>query len=238
MRALGLDPSLRSYGWCIYDGNASKPRKRRVASGHEATLSTTVPVARFSHFRALVGDLLRRFDVDVVGLESPAYGGGHFSEIHFGLMMYSREAVFAARKDLVLYDPTTLKYLTGFGASASKQDMQKYVQLDTMDPVVINNDEADAYCVGHFATRFMMIRSGDLDPSSISKQEKRVFLSRTKTVKTVRGKVRRRSAHVFRENSRFFEFSKVPPGSVNLPDKDAIDPTLLTWLLEEESKRL
>lgn len=231
MRSLGLDPSLRSYGWCICDEDAPTERKRRVASGHEATLSTTVPVARFIHFRSLVTDLLNRFRVDVVGLESPAYGGGAFSERHFGLMMYSREAVFEARKDLVLFDPTTLKYLTGQGSQASKQDMQRFVQLNTMDPRLIQSDEADAFCAAMFATRFMKIRDGSLNPNALSKFEKRVFLQRTKKKKlALGGSVTKRTAHVFRENSRFFAFSKVPKGDLSLPDKDMISQDLLKWL--------
>jgi Holliday junction resolvasome RuvABC endonuclease subunit len=231
MRALGLDPSLRAYGWCIFDSEASSKRKRRVISGHEKTLPTTVLEVRFVHFRSLVTDLLRRFSVDVVGLESPAYGGGHFSENHFGLMMYSREAVFEARKDLVLFDPTTLKYLTGRGSQASKQDMQRFVQLETMNPNPIQNDEADAFCAARFATRFMQVREGLLDPDDLSKFEKRVFLQRTRKVKRVLGgSVTKRTAHVFRENSRFFAYSKVPQGDVDLPDKDAINPDLLKWL--------
>lgn len=235
MRALGLDPSLRAYGWCVYDSSAKEPRGRRVASGHEATLSTTVPSARFMHFRALVKDLLRRYRVDVVGLESPAYGGGYFSENHFGLMMFSREAVFEARKDLVLYDPTTLKYLTGHGSKASKQDMQRFVQLDTMDPAPIQNDEADAYCVGRFTVRFMEVRSGLLGPEALTAQEKRVFLQRTRKRKlALGGTVTKKTAHVFRENSRFFEFSRVPAGETSLPDKSSINPELLEWLDSED----
>ena len=232
MRALGLDPSLRSYGWCVYDSLA-EGKEKRVASGHEATLPSTVPEARFIHFRALVRDLLRRWRVDVVGLESPAYGGGAYSETHFGLMMYSREAVFESRTDLVLFDPTTLKYLTG-KSDASKSDMQRFVQLQTMDPDPLQADEADAFCAAHFAVRFMKVRSGELDPDAISRQERRVFLQRTKTVKTIRGKRRRRTAHAFRENSRFFQFSKVPEGSTDLPDKDLVEPGLLAWLEDQD----
>ena len=235
MRALGLDPSLRAYGWCVYDSDAEEPRGRRVMSGHEATLSSTVPSARFMHVRALVKDLLRRFRVDVVGIESPAYGGGAFSENHFGLMMYSREAVFESRTDLVLYDPTTVKYLTGCGSSASKQDMQRHVQLDTMDPAPIQNDEADAYIVGRFAVRFMQVRSGALKPGDLTAQEKRVFLQRTRKRKlALGGTVTKKTAQVFRENSRFYEFSRVPPGDTSLPDKSSINPKLLEWLDSED----
>jgi Holliday junction resolvasome RuvABC endonuclease subunit len=231
MRTLGLDPSLRSYGWCVYDSEALEPRARLVASGHEGTLSDVVPVARFMHFRAVVADLLRRYSVDGVGIESPAYGGGPFSETHFGLMMFSLEAVFEARKDTVLFDPSTLKSMAAGKGSASKADMQRAVQLDTMNPGQVQSDEADAYCVARHAARFLMLRSGALTPDDLSPREKRVFLERKRRRKLMgKGVVVRRTAHVFRENSRFFTFSSVPPGDVKLPAKSMIDQGLLSWL--------
>ena len=231
MRSLGLDPSLRSYGWCVYDSGATRPRDRRVASGHEGTLSDVVPVARFMHFRSMVEDLLRRYSVDVVGLESPAYGGGPFSETHFGLMMFSLEAVFEVRKDCVLFDPVTLKSMATGKGDASKADMQKAVQLDTMNPDPVQSDEADAYCVARHAARFMMLRRGEMQPDDLCKKEKTVFLERKRKKKVAgRGVVVKRTAHVFRENSRFFTFSSVPAGDVKLPDKAMISPQLATWL--------
>jgi len=234
MRTLGLDPSLRAYGWCVYDSEAPI-RERRVASGHEGTLSLTVPVARFMHFRSMVVDLLDRYEVQAVGIESPAYGGGPFSENHFGLMMFSLEAIFEYRKDCVLFDPTTLKFLVG-KSTFGKMDMQRFVQLDTMDPKVINNDEADAYCVARFASRFMNLRSSNLDPSDLSENEKRVFLQRTRKLKSAAGIQRvKRTAHAFRENSRFFCFSQVPRGDVKLPSRGQINPDLLKWLSDEDT---
>lgn len=238
MLSLGLDPSLRAYGWAVYDSDpAINPKSRRVASGHEGTLSLQVPVARFMHFRALVRDLLDRFkEIQVVGVESPAYGGGPFSENHFGLMMFSLEAVFEKRIDCVLFDPTTLKYLVG-KATAGKMDMQRFVQLDTMDSKTINNDEADAYCVARFAARFTEIREGKLAVQYLSENEQKVFISRSKKVKTASGgKIVKRTAHVFRENSRFFSFSKIPAGDVALPSKSSIDSELLTWLDSTEAE--
>ena len=202
-----------------------------AASGHEGTLSDLVPVARFMHFRALVSDLLRRFSVDGVGIESPAYGGGPFSETHFGLMMFSLEAVFEARKDTVLFDPATLKIMAAGKGDASKTDMQKAVQMDTMNPGQIQSDEADAYCVAKHAARFLMLRSGALSPDDLSPKERRVFLERQRKRKLMGKSVMvKKTAHVFRENSRFFTFSSVPPGDVKLPERSMIDQGLLSWL--------
>jgi Holliday junction resolvasome RuvABC endonuclease subunit len=234
MRALGLDPSLRAYGWCVYDSGVLRPKDRLVASGHDGTLPTTVPVARFMHYRSLVRDILSRFRVDVVGIESPAYGGGPFSETHFGLMMYTLEAVFERRIDCVLFDPVTVKLLTGSG-SATKSDVQRFVQADRMSPDVVQGDEADAYCIGKFASRFKESMTEVISKSDLTERELRVFYTRKKKVKTLAGTRVKRVAHAFRENSRFFQFSKVPEGSVDLPSKSAIEPALLKWLEDSET---
>jgi Holliday junction resolvasome RuvABC endonuclease subunit len=230
MLALGLDPSLKSYGFVIYED-----KNKIVAKGHEGTIKTHVPVTRYIHFRSLVNELLNRWDVQVVGIESPAYGVGAFSERHFGLMMYSLEAIFDHRKDVILFDPSTLKFMIRAGLNekvgmVTKYDVQKYVSLDTMNPKLINNDEADAYCIAKFSSRFYKLINGDLDPKHLSSAEMRVFLSRTKKSKLNNLLKVKKTAHLFSENSRFYRFSKVPPGSVDLPSKADINPKLLTFL--------
>lgn len=230
MRALGFDPSLRNYGWAAYNSDAPVPSLRKVASGREGTVPLTVPVARFIHFRALVANLLRRYKVDVVGIESPAFSGGPFSEAHYGLMLFTLEAVFDRRVDCVLFDPSTVKLLVGKG-NAKKSDIIDYVQRDLMTSLPLSSDEADAYCIAKFAARFMLLRRGELSPDDLSSGEQRAFLTRSRRKKKSDGSVSvKRTAHVFRANSRFFEFSKVPSGSVNLPNRSDIDPRLIDWL--------
>lgn len=234
MLVLGLDPSLRAYGWCVYDSKAG-PRTRLVASGHEGTLNSIVPVVRFMHFRSLVRDKIQKYGVEAVGIESPAYGGGPFSEAHFGLMMFSLEAVFENRLDCVLFDPATLKYLAKSDPNKrgvfGKLDMQKYVMMDTNSTKPINNNEADAYCVAHFCSRMIDTVNGNLDPNFLSETEKAVFIGRTKTIKRSSGvKIVKRTAYAFRENNRFFKFSHVPHGNVNLPYKSQINLNLLDFL--------
>ena len=187
------------------------------------------------HFRALVRSLVERFDPDAVGIESPAYQAGPFQRIHFGLMMFSLEAVFERRKDCVLFDPATLKLLAKGDpkkrrGSMSKLDMQRQVQLDTMDVSVIDNNEADAYLVALYAARFAMLKSGAIPPSALTPSETSVFLTRARRVKTVKGTVTKRVAHVFRENSRHFQFSEVPPGRVDLPSKSSIPKDIVDYL--------
>jgi len=233
MRALGLDPSLTSFGWCVYDSSAPTGPRKLVASGHEGTLNDLVPVARFMHARSLVESLLRRYKVDVVGIESPAYDGGPFQTAHFGLMMFAMEPVFERRKDLVLFDPTTLKFVSAGKSDASKADMQKAVQLDRMSPDLVQSDESDAYLVAKNAARFKMLWAGELSPDDLTPLEQRVFLQRMRQPSKSSKRPAKRVAHVFRQNSRFFELSKVPPGSVTLPQKSDIPPELLRFLEEK-----
>jgi Holliday junction resolvasome RuvABC endonuclease subunit len=230
MRALGIDPSLTSLGYCVYDSEALTRPRRLVHSGHEGTLGDLVPVARFMHARTVVESLLRRFDVDVVGVESPAFTAGPFSTTHFALMMFISEVVFERRKDFVLFDPTTLKLISAGKSTASKSEMQRAVQLDRMSTELTQADEADAYHIGKSAARFTMLRKGLLGPEDLDENEKHVFLKREKKSKKASSKPVRKVAHIFRANSRYFEFSRVPPGSVSLPDRSEIRPELLEWL--------
>lgn len=230
MRTLGLDPSLTGYGWCVYDSCPERRQDSLVASGHERTYADAVPVARLMHVRALVADLLRRFAVSAVGVESPAYNkDDQFAKIHYSLMMYSLEAAFLSRKDVVLFDPTTVKFLTG-NKSATKQDMQKFVQLDRMSADLVQSDEADAYCVARATARFVALRNGDLRPEDLTQNERRTFLERSRKRKTAFGQKTVRTGHLFQENSRYFAFSKIPAGDINLPSRSQIDPGLLRWL--------
>lgn len=238
MLVLGLDPSLTAFGWALHD-DAADGRARRPSSGHEGTLPSSVPVARYLQHQAMVEDVLARNNVAAVGIESPAYEAGPFQTIHFGLMMFSLVPIFEARKDVVLFDPATLKYLAredpARKGAMGKMDMQRRVQLDTMDTRVIDNNEADAYLVGKYTARMMRLADGSLRPEDLTPCERRVFLERQKTVKRMGQKVRKRVAHAFRENSRFFRFSLVPPGEVKLPQKSSVRPEILDFLssLEE-----
>lgn len=234
MRTLGSDPSLTGYGWAIHDSDATG-LKRRIASGHENTLPSTVPVARFMHFQSLINSLIERYEPDAVGIESPAYSAGPFQSIHFGLMMFSLVPVFEKRINCALFDPATLKLLAKGDpkekrGAMGKLDMQRKVQLDTLDSNVIDNNEADAYLVAYFTARLVQLMNGKLDPSQLTPAEKRVFILRTKTIKTMAGKKIKRVGHVFRENSRFYEYSRIPIGSVALPRKHEIKKEVLDFI--------
>jgi len=239
MKIMGIDPSLTGFGIAVIDDQV-QGLSRRVISRHEATLPTTIPVTRFMHFRSLVNDVLNEYQPDLVGIESPAYDAGPFQVIHYSLMTYSLEAIFNHRKDVILFDPATLKSLVrGTNPNnkgiMTKMDMQRFVMQETMDTQVIHDGEADAYCIAHFAGRFKSLMEGNLDPVTLNPSEYRVFLGKTKNVKTLKGVIKKRIGHAFRENSRYFRFSDVPKGSVDLPKRSMIPQELVSFLEQQET---
>ena len=221
MISLGLDPSLTNYGWCVLNDMA-KGRSRRIASGSHSTTPDMIPVVRFMQFRSMVDDLISKYDPDVIGIESPAYDGP-FQVIHHGLLLFSLESIFKHRKDVVFYDPSTLKSLIRGNKNVKgpihKIDVQKFVSLDMLSPDLLPHDEADAYALSFFATRIFKLLDGKIQREDLSESEKRIFLDKTKKVKTLKGIIQKSTGHVFRENSRIFKFSKVSVGDIKLPDK-------------------
>ncbi len=239
MISLGIDPSLTGFGWAIHD-NSATGLARIIDSGHMGTPTDMVPVMRFVVFRDLVDRVMKMHNPDCVGMESPAYTGA-FQVVHHGLMLYAMEAVFYNRRDLVLFDPSTLKSLlrgmTGCTGAINKADVQRWVSLDTMDASVINHNQADAYALGFNAARFFSLLGGHLAPESLNEYEAKIFLERTKTVKTLKGPIQKNMAHAFRENQRYFRFSQIATGDVKLPAKQQIDPSLVSFLDERSLVR-
>jgi Holliday junction resolvasome RuvABC endonuclease subunit len=211
--ALGLDPSLRGFGWCIH--NASTTGKDRVfARGRWSTSSKTIWVERYVLLRKEVQDLLDRYLlVEAVGVESPPFGE-LWSEGLYALFLVVNEAIWSRRKDVVYFDPSTVKMLTKEDPSIRKgkmfkSDMIDAAKADTGIPKW-NSDEADAYHVARFAARFWMLLRGEIQESDLTPSEYRAF-ARIHTF--MRGKRKGetiKTGAMFKENQRFFRFSLLP----------------------------
>lgn len=224
MIALGIDPSLTAFAYAVHDSSAQN-FARRIASGHETTQSTEVLAARLANLRSYTRDLLRSYpDIEVVGIESPAYSAGPFAHTHFALMQGCLEVAFEFRKDVVLFDPASLKYLakrdpSKFKGKVDKSTMQNFVKLDTTNPETIKHDEADAYVVAYFAARFMGLLRGMIPAEALDPAEHHKFVGSSKTVKTSIGTRTKKTALLYRENQLFFQYSRIPPGSIEMPQK-------------------
>ena len=154
-------------------------------------------------------------EIEAVGVESPPFGES-YSEGLYGLFLYVCEAVYQHRKDVVFFDPWTVKALVKMDAtirrgSMDKRDMVEAARIDTgILKGRFNHNEADAYHIGRFAARFWEFVNGvitekELVPSELNSWYRtHEFKRGVKAGKTVI------TGLSFKENDRFFRFSLIP----------------------------
>lgn len=213
MITLGLDPSLTGFGWCVIDSRKAPGEGRVVAKGVVKTLASTVFVLRYVSLRDTLIELLKEHSsVENVGVESPPFGE-QFSEGLYGLFLYVNEALALQRKDVVYFDPLTVKALAKMDSSVRKGTMDKrdMIEAARVDSGLTpwNHNEADAYIIARSASRFWEYMGGYLEESELTPSERGSFL-RIHTVK--RGPLAGQTVKkglVFRESDRFFRFSSL-----------------------------
>jgi len=211
MITLGIDPSLTGFGWCVHD-SAALGVKRILASGVISTRSSEVYVTRYIALRSTLAALLDHYPVEAVGVESPPYGE-LFSEGLYALFVYVNEAIYVSRKNVVYFDPSTLKMLAKMDPKIRRGAMDKPDMVAAAKAEVgvkLNHNIADAYIIGRSAARFWELDSGVLTQDELTPAELRSF-SRTHTFsKGHRAGQTVRDGLIFRENDRFFKFSQRP----------------------------
>lgn len=221
MISLGMDPSLTGFGWCVHDSSAVGPA-RIVAKGLFQTSAREIFVARYMYLREQVFKLLDTYpQVQVVGTESPAYGE-QYSEGLYALFTYVNEAVYVKRKDIVYFDPGSLKMLAKEDPRVRKgkmfkTDMVDAARADTGIKGRFNHNEADAYHVSRFAARFFEFLTGEITTEDLLPSEHRAFARIHTFVKGKRAGQTVKSGAIYKEGQRFFRFS--------LLDHDGISKT-------------
>jgi Holliday junction resolvasome RuvABC endonuclease subunit len=233
MITLGLDPSLTGFGWCVHNPNVVGER-RVIALGVINTPASQVFVSRYGNLRAALVHLLDIFpEIQAVGVESPPFGE-QFSEGLYALFVYVNEAIYVSRRNVVYFDPLTLKLLAKMDPNIRKGTMDKsdMIEAARADTGIRrwNNNAADAYLIARSAARFWqfetkIISEEELTPSERhSFQRVHVFTRGEKAGRTVR------SGLIFREDERFYRFSQVPP--------DPEEEEFRKWLSQRGSKVL
>jgi Holliday junction resolvasome RuvABC endonuclease subunit len=214
MITLGLDPSMTGFGWCVHNSNVVGTG-RVVAKGRFTTSSKAIFVQRYIELRSSVEDVLNKYpQIEGVGVESPPFGE-LWSEGLYGLFVMVNEAIYKHRKDVVYFDPVTLKMLVKVEPDArygmlDKADMVMAAKTDTGIKGTFNHNEADAYHIARFSARFWLFFKGDLLEEHLSDAEWRAF-ARIHTFKRGQraGQVAKLGA-VYKEGQRFFRFSQIP----------------------------
>lgn len=211
MITLGLDPSLTGFGWCIHNSSVVGPN-RVVNKGREVTTSKDIFVERYIRLRELVNRLLNEHpEIEAVGVESPIFGAT-FSSGAYALFVMVNEAVFLHRKDVVYFDPSTVKLLAKMDPKVRKGEMRKSdmvaaARADTGIKGRFNHDEADAYHVARFAARFWDLDQGKITENDLTPSELHTFLRTHTYKKGKRAGQTVKSGTMFREDDRFFRFS-------------------------------
>ena len=213
MISLGLDPSLTGFGWCVHDSAADGPA-RVVDRGRFATSSKAIFVQRYIELRESVAGVLDTYSgIEAVGVESPPFGE-QYSEGLYALFLMVNEAIYTRRKDVVYFDPGTLKMLVKEDPSVRKgkmfkTDMVEAAKADTGIRGKFNHNEADAYHIARYAARFFEFVSGKISEDVLTPAEHRAF---AKVHTFTRGKRKGetvRAGAAFKENQRFFRFSEI-----------------------------
>ena len=212
MAALGLDPSLRGFGWCIHDASAVGAQ-RVIAKGRWATSARDIWVARYVELREHICVLLdENPQIDCVGVESPPFGE-QFSEGLYALFVFVNEAVWSRRRDVVHFDPGTVKMLAKQDPKLRKGKMFKSDMIDAAKADTglprWNADEADAYHIARHAARFWGLVRGEISLEELTPSELRAFAREHTFVRGKRAGQTVRSGAVFKENQRFFRFSSL-----------------------------
>ena len=213
---LGLDPSLRNFGWVLMEDDGTFLDK-----GMMSTKADMVFVQRYIFLREGLREIVQKVQTDHpdktlrVGIESPIFND-LYSEGMYGLFLYSNEALMLEKVDTVYLSPNQVKsHASAFlnrpkGWKMGKGDMVDAVKQATEGQGAKrwNHHQADAYWVGRTAGRFWQLIEGTIDISDLSELEVRHFTAYEKFVRGKKaGKVKRKGI-TYKENDRFFRWSE------------------------------
>jgi Holliday junction resolvasome RuvABC endonuclease subunit len=215
---LGLDPSMRSFGWSIVDLDAVGAG-RIVERGTFRTGARDFFLDRYTYLQQQLIDLVSTHKgvVDMVGCESPVFGE-QYSEGLYGLYLFTMVALRRSGVDVVLFTPPQLKALARGclgGRKMFKVDVQDWAKSLVTVPgsavrakLRINSHEADASVAAWYAGRFARFVTGALSAADLNSVEAHVFLREHRITRGMRAGLLEKKGLVYRENDRFFLFSR------------------------------
>jgi len=213
MIILGLDPSLRQYGWALHDTEGTGPG-RCVDRGRFQTKvrDFTDEISRYVYLRKCLEELIEAHPtIEAIGIETPVMNE-FYSEGMYGLFLFSLEGIKRQAQDVVFLAPPQVKRFAKDllerpgGWSMGKMDMCQAAQEDTTIGTW-NHNEADAYLVAAMAGRFWQFYVGDLEEDDLTPYEKQTF---TLIREITRGKRKGETeikGILHREGDRFFLWS-------------------------------
>lgn len=126
MLTLGLDPSLTSYGWCVYD-NTKVGVEKVVERGRWKTTAAEDEIARYLYLRASLRTLVRKYDIKQAGMETPPVGSVSYNQERlYALYIYNVEVMYTEKVNVVFFAPTQLTLLAKrVGSTIEKRHWDK-----------------------------------------------------------------------------------------------------------------
>lgn len=213
---LGLDPSLRNFGWTLISDDGSFLDK-----GTMKTEASEVFVTRYMYLRDGLKNLIREIrekhpeEILKIGIESPIFND-LYSEGMYGLFLYSNEALMLEKVDTVYLSPNQVKAHAAYflnrpkGWKMGKSDMVDAAKQATEGQGAKrwNNHQADAFWVARVANRFWLLMDGQIEEEDLTPLERRHFTSLEKFQRGKKaGKVKRKGLS-HKEDDRFFRWSQ------------------------------
>jgi hypothetical protein len=213
---LGLDPSLRNFGWTLISDEGAFMDK-----GTMKTDTSTLFVKRYIDLRDGLMEIIKTLrsnhptETLRVGIESPIFND-LYSEGMYGLFLYSNEALMLEKVDTVYLSPNQVKaHAADFlnrpkGWKMGKADMVDAAKKATEGQGAKrwNNHQADAFWVARASARFWLFIEGGIEKEDLTPLEKKHFTDFERYVRGKKaGKVKRKGI-THKENDRFFKWSE------------------------------
>lgn len=222
MQVLGLDPSLRQFGWAIHETTADGSGGC-VDRGRFRTSAKQLFIDRYCQLRENLRDLLRRTGICRVGLEFPVFND-LWSEGMYGLFLYCCEALRGEKRDVVFLSPMQTKAHARLflerpkGWKMMKGDMVEAASAHaggTWLPGLAgegarlrwNHNEADAYWAAVVAGRFYHLLDGDLESGDLTAVERKQFTEIHTFQRGKKAGTTVKRGILYREDERFFRWS-------------------------------
>lgn len=210
MIVLGLDPSLTSYGWAVHDTEASG-ESRCLSRGTFKSKSKDLFVLRNMMMRDSLTSLVKEVKPDKVSVEYPIFGETA-SEGMYGLFLFTCEALYTSKVDLVVFNVSQVKAYAlrmidrPSGYKMSKEDVKEAAEKDTgiQKSKWKKSDESDAYIISLMGGRFWKFLSGEIAEKDLSKYERSLFLEVRKPKSGLKAGFTIKKGIALRENDRYF----------------------------------
>jgi hypothetical protein len=133
MITLGLDPSLTSYGYCIYDDSKNDYHKL-VVKGRWKTTVEKHDVIRYLSIRENLRNIIHDYKITNAAMETPPIGptGAWSQEKLYALYIYNMEVMYTEKVDILLIAPTQLHlFAKVWGARTVEGDWFKSDMVNT-----------------------------------------------------------------------------------------------------------